>query len=150
MKKILGILMFLVLLVSCSKDSGDGVTGNFIEINGDRLQSDIFETNDKYIGIGADKVGKPNEVLGAATIYTRTSLIYGKKVYFVDASNEIQQLGISYKDVNHRYMDTSYFNEDSYYYVKKVNDDTYEAEIYLKSYEYTVRARYVGKIQNVW
>ena len=58
MKKILCFMMFVLLLVSCSKDSGeeDGLTSNYIEVAGIRHQIDKFVIeNESEFYIGSSK-----------------------------------------------------------------------------------------------
>ena len=60
MKKILCFMMFILLLVSCSKDSGEevGLTSNYIEVAGVRHQIDKFAIeNETDFRIGSKKDG---------------------------------------------------------------------------------------------
>jgi hypothetical protein len=60
MKKILCFMMFVLLLVSCSKDSDEeiGLTSNYIEVAGVRHQIDKFVIeNESEFRIGSEKDG---------------------------------------------------------------------------------------------
>ena len=140
MKKILVLLMVLVLLVSCSKDSNDDVRTNFIEINGSKYQVDVFEITHNHLSVGSVK-GKTNAISLYKSSFAPT---YDRKVSI--KSEDLDMLSVNDNDFVFKYESLSSVSDDSYYYIKKLGDDSYNVEVYFKSPEYTVKAKYVGKL----
>lgn len=88
MKKILCFMMFVLLLVSCSKDSGeeDGLTSNYIEVAGVRHQIDKFVIeNESEFYIGSKKDGTY-----ISFGYTWCRVPIGEKIYFVETYEELE------------------------------------------------------------
>ena len=140
MKKILGVLMVLMLLVSCSKDSGDDVLDNFIEINGLKYQVDVFELTHNHLSVGSVK-GKTNAISLYKSSFAPT---YDRKVSI--KSENLDMLSVNDNDFVFKYESLSSVSDDSYYYIKELGDGSYNVEVYFKSPEYTVKAKYVGKL----
>lgn len=81
MKKILFLLAILIALVSCSKDSYDELSANYIEVNGNRLQVNYLNIDGGYFAIGSSE----NNHINAIGVHYKDSfsdIDYNKKVYF--------------------------------------------------------------------
>ena len=140
MKKILCFMMFVLLLVSCSKDSGeeDGLTSNHIEVAGIRHQIDKFVIeNESEFYIGSKKDGTY-----ISFGYTWCRVPIGEKIYFVETDEYLEYFELVDNYRKCRLTDGSY---DSFYLIKK-NGDNYIVDIYIGSSKYNTVVHYEGKM----
>ena len=124
MKKILCFMMFVLLLVSCRKDSGeeDGLTSNYIEVAGVRHQIDKFVIeNESEFYIGSKKDGTY-----ISFGYTWCRVPIGEKIYFVETDEYLEYFELVDNYIKCRLTDGS---SDSFYLIKK-NGDNYIVDIY--------------------
>lgn len=124
MKKILCFMMFVLLLVSCSKDSGEevGLTSNYIEVAGVRHQIDKFVIeNESEFYIGSKKDGTY-----ISFGYTWYRVQIGEKIYFVETDEELEYFELV---DNYRKCKLTDGSSDSFYLIKK-NGDNYIVDIY--------------------
>lgn len=141
MKKILGLLMVLVLLVSCSKDSSDDVelTSNYIELAGVKHLVDKFEiSNESDFWIGSKKDGTY-----VSFGFTWYKVPIGEKVYFVDADSELEYFNLVDGNQKCNLTDGS---SDSYFYITQ-NGNKYNVEVYIGSSKYKTIVRYSGNMK---
>lgn len=139
MKKILCFMMFVLLLVSCSKDSGeeDGLTSNYIEVAGVRHQIDKFVIeNESEFYIGSKKDGTY-----ISFGYTLYSVPIGEKIYFVETDEYLEYFELV---DNYRKCKLTDGSSDSFYLIKK-NGDNYIVDIYIGSSKYKTIVHYEGK-----
>lgn len=125
MKKILCFMMFVLLLVSCSKDYGeeDGLTSNYIEVAGVRHQIDKFVIeNESEFYIGSKKDGTY-----ISFGYTWSRVPIGEKIYFVETDEELEYFELV---DNYRKCKLTDGSSDSFYLIKK-NGDNYIVDIYI-------------------
>ena len=124
MKKILCFMMFVLLLVSCSNDSGeeDGLTSNYIEVAGVRHHIDKFVIeNESEFYIGSKKDGTY-----ISFGYTWCRVPIGEKIYFVETDEYLEYFELVDNYRKCKLTDGSY---DSFYLIKK-NGDNYIVDIY--------------------
>lgn len=144
MKKILCFMMFVLLLVSCSKDSGGdvGYTNNYIEINGERYQVDAFVISGWNFAIGSDK----DDVYIGLMYDNDHEPVFNKKVYIKDDLPNIRRYAISgitdYPEIEKWYT-------ESYYYIGKKDNDNYHVEVYIKAKNLNLIVKYDGKIMDI-
>lgn len=146
MKRILCVLMVLVLLVSCSKDSGDDMelTSNYIEVAGVKHQIDKFEiSNETNFWIGSKKDGTY-----VSFGFTWYKVPIGEKVYFVDVDTGDDFSGMQYFDLvdGGQKCNLTDGSSDSYFYIKK-NGDKYNVEVYIGSSKYKTIVHYYGTMK---
>lgn len=140
MKKILCFMMFALLLVSCSKDSGeeDGLTSNYIEVAGVRHQIDKFVIeNESEFYIGSKKDGTY-----ISFGYTWCRVPIGEKIYFVETDEYLEYFELV---DNYRKCKLTDGSSDSFYLIKK-NGDNYIVDIYIGSSKYKTVVHYEGKM----
>ena len=140
MKKILYFMMFVLLLVSCSNDSGeeDGLTSNYIEVAGVRHQIDKFVIeNESEFYIGSKKDGTY-----ISFGYTWCRVPIGEKIYFVEADEYLEYFELV---DNYRKCKLTDGSSDSFYLIKK-NGDNYIVYIYIGSSKYKTVVHYEGKM----
>lgn len=141
MKQILVVLMILVLLVSCSKDSGDGIelTSNYIEVAGVKHQIDKFEiSNETNFWIGSKKDGTY-----VSFGFTWYKVPIGEKVYFVDADSELEYFNLVDGNQKCNLTDGS---SDSYFYITQ-DGNKYNVEVYIGSSKYKTIIHYNGAMK---
>ena len=117
-------MMFVLLLVSCSKDSGEevGLTSNYIEVAGVRHQIDKFVIeNESEFYIGSKKDGTY-----ISFGYTWYRVPIGEKIYFVDTDEELEYFELV---DNYRKCKLTDGSSDSFYLIKK-NGNNYIVDIY--------------------
>lgn len=146
MKKILGVLMILVLLVSCSRDSSDNVelTSDYIEVAGVKHQIDKFEiSNESDFWIGSKKDGTY-----VSFGFTWYKVPIGEKVYFAEVDNDDGFGGFQYFDLvdGGRKCNLTDGSSDSYFYITK-NGDNYNVEVYIGSSKYKTIVHYYGTMK---
>ena len=135
MNKILCFMMFVLLLVSCSNDSGeeDGLTSNYIEVAGIRHQIDKFVIeNESEFYIGSKKDGTY-----ISFGYTWCRVPIGEKIYFVETDEYLEYFELVDNYRKCKLTDGSY---DSFYLIKKNGD------IYIGSSKYNTVVHYEGKM----
>lgn len=140
MKKILCFMLFVLLLVSCSNDSGeeDGLTSNYIEVAGVRHQIDKFVIeNESEFYIGSKKDGTY-----ISFGYTWCRVPIGEKIYFVDTDEYLEYFELV---DNYRKCKLTDVSSDSFYLIKK-NCDNYIVDIYIGSSKYNTIVHYEGKM----
>ena len=140
MKKILCFITFVLLLVSCSKDSGeeDGLTSNYIEVAGVRHQIDKFVIeNESEFYIGSKKDGTY-----ISFGYTWCRVPIGEKIYFVETDEYLEYFELV---DNYRKCKLTDGSSDSFYLIKK-NSDNYIVDIYIGSSKYKTVVHYEGKM----
>ena len=140
MKKILCFMMFVLLLVSCSKDSDeeDGLTSNYIEVAGVRHQIDKFVIeNESEFYIGSKKDGTY-----ISFGYTWCRVPIGEKIYFVETDEYLEYFELV---DNYRKCKLTDGSSDSFYLIKK-NNDNYIVDIYIGSSKYNTVVHYEGKM----
>ena len=140
MKKILCFMMFVLLLVSCSNDSGeeDGLTSNYIEVAGVRHHIDKFVIeNESEFYIGSKKDGTY-----ISFGYTWCRVPIGEKIYFVETDEYLEYFELVDNYRKCKLTDGSY---DSFYLIKK-NGDNYIVDIYIGSSKYNTVVHYEGKM----
>ena len=140
MKKILCFMMFVLLLVSCSKDSGEevGLTSNYIEVAGVRHQIDKFVIeNESEFYIGSKKDGTY-----ISFGYTWCRVQIGEKIYFVETDEYLEYFELV---DNYRKCKLTDGSSDSFYLIKK-NGDNYIVDIYIGSSKYNTVVHYEGKM----
>ena len=140
MKKILCFITFVLLLVSCSKDSGeeDGLTSNYIEVAGVRHQIDKFVIeNESEFYIGSKKDGTY-----ISFGYTWYIVPIGEKIYFVETDEYLEYFELV---DNYRKCKLTDGSSDSFYLIKK-NSDNYIVDIYIGSSKYKTVVHYEGKM----
>ena len=140
MKKILCFMMFVLLLVSCSKDSGEevGLTSNYIEVAGVRHQIDKFVIeNESEFYIGSKKDGTY-----ISFGYTWYRVQIGEKIYFVETDEYLEYFELV---DNYRKCRLTDGSSDSFYLIKK-NSDNYIVDIYIGSSKYKTVVHYEGKM----
>ena len=140
MKKILCFMMFVLLLVSGSNDSGeeDGLTSNYIEVAGVRHHIDKFVIeNESEFYIGSKKDGTY-----ISFGYTWCRVPIGEKIYFVETDEYLEYFELVDNYRKCKLTDGSY---DSFYLIKK-NGDNYIVDIYIGSSKYNTVVHYEGKM----
>ena len=140
MKKILCFMMFVLLLVSCSKDSSEevGLPSNYIEVAGVRRQIDKFVIeNETDFRIGSKKDGTY-----ISFGYTWYRVPIGEKVYFVEADEYLEYFELV---DNYRKCNLTDGSSDSFYLIKK-DGDNYIVDIYIGSSKYKTIVHYEGKM----
>ena len=140
MKKILFFMTFVLLLVSCSKDSGeeDGLTSNYIEVAGVRHQIDKFVIeNESEFYIGSKKDGTY-----ISFGYTWCRVPIGEKIYFVETDEYLEYFELV---DNYRKCRLTDGSSDSFYLIKK-NGNNYIVDIYIGSSKYKTVVHYEGKM----
>lgn len=140
MNKILCFMMFVLLLVSCSNDSGeeDGLTSNYIEVAGVRHHIDKFVIeNESEFYIGSKKDGTY-----ISFGYTWCRVPIGEKIYFVETDEYLEYFELVDNYRKCKLTDGSY---DSFYLIKK-NGDNYIVDIYIGSSKYNTVVHYEGKM----
>ena len=140
MKRIVFFMMFVLLLVSCSKDSSEeiGLSQNYIEVAGVRHQIDKFVIeNQSEFRIGSKKDGTY-----ISFGYTWYRVPIGEKVYFVETEKELAyfELVDNFRKCNLR--DAS---SDDFFFIKK-DGDNYIVDIYIGSKKYKTIVHYEGKM----
>ena len=132
--------MFVLLLVSCSKDSGeeDGLTSNYIEVAGVRHQIDKFVIeNESEFYIGSKKDGTY-----ISFGYTWCRVPIGEKIYFVETDEELEYFELV---DNYRKCKLTDGSSDSFCLIKK-NGDNYIVDIYIGSSKYKTVVHDEGKM----
>ena len=132
--------MFVLLLVSCSNDSGeeDGLTSNYIEVAGVRHHIDKFVIeNESEFYIGSKKDGTY-----ISFGYTWCRVPIGEKIYFVETDEYLEYFELVDNYRKCKLTDGSY---DSFYLIKK-NGDNYIVDIYIGSSKYNTVVHYEGKM----
>ena len=132
--------MFVLLLVSCSNDSGeeDGLTSNYIEVAGVRHHIDKFViVNESEFYIGSKKDGTY-----ISFGYTWCRVPIGEKIYFVETDEYLEYFELVDNYRKCKLTDGSY---DSFYLIKK-NGDNYIVDIYIGSSKYNTVVHYEGKM----
>ena len=133
-------MMFVLLLVSCSNDSGeeDGLTSNYIEVAGVRHHIDKFVIeNESEFYIGSKKDGTY-----ISFGYTWCRVPIGEKIYFVETDEYLEYFELVDNYRKCKLTDGSY---DSFYLIKK-NGDNYIVDIYIGSSKYNTVVHYEGKM----
>lgn len=145
MKKILGVLMVFVLLVSCSKEYSDEVeqSDNFIEVNGVRHQIDKFYFDKFDFGIGSLNDKTYIEVVYGDMSFYDESAFMGKYIFFQDVWDEIKYLNVY--DHN-RMCGYDGFSADSYYYISKDSKGVYDVDINYQTSDCKLIVKYRGKV----
>lgn len=144
MKKILFLLLLSVLLFSCSKDSNDDAVSvnNYIEINGVRHHIDKFYIEGCDFGIGSLNDNTYIEVVytdGHNDFYEPQ---FNKKVYFAEILDEVEGI---YVYNNGKQCNFNGFSNESYYYIRKEQDETYMVEVVIQSPNDKLLLKYNGK-----
>ena len=132
--------MFVLLLVSCSKDSGeeDGLTSNYIEVAGVRHQIDKFVIeNESEFYIGSKKDGTY-----ISFGYTWCRVPICEKIYFVETDEYLEYFELV---DNYRKCRLTDGSSDSFYLIKK-NGNNYIVDIYIGSSKYKTVVHYEGKM----
>lgn len=147
MKKVLLLLAILVALVSCSKDSYDELSANYIEVNGNRLQVNYLNIDGGYFTIGSSE----NNHLNAICVNYKQSfsdIDYNKKVYFSDAIDYIEFVDVIKENMSYQYQNLKEFSSDSYYCIEKKDNAMYRVDVNIKTSQYSVKIKYLGKRDN--
>lgn len=140
MKRILCFIMFVLLLVSCSKDSNEevGLTSNYIEVAGVRHEIDKFAIeNETDFCIGSKKDGTY-----ISFGYTWYKVPIDEKIYFVETDEYLEYFELV---DNYRKCNLTDGSSDSFYLIKK-NGDKYIVDIYIGSSKYKTVVHYEGKM----
>lgn len=147
MKKILFLLAILVALVSCSKDSYDELSTNYIEVNGNRLQVNYLNIYGGYFTIGSSE----NNHINAIGVHYKDSfsnIDYNKKVYFSDAIDCIEFVDVIKENMSYQYQNLKDFSSDSYYCIEKAYNGMYRVDVNIKTSQHSVKIKYLGKRDN--
>lgn len=147
MKKILFLLAILVALVSCSKDSYDELSANYIEVNGNRFQVNYLNIFGGYFTIGSSE----NNHLNAICVnykHSFSDIDYNKKVYFSDATDCIECVDVIKENMSYQYQNLKDFSSDSYYCIEKKDNGMYRVDVNIKTSQYSVKIKYLGKRDN--
>lgn len=147
MKKILFLLAILVALVSCSKDSYDELSANYIEVNGNRLQVNYLNIYGVYFAIGSYE----NNHINAIGVHYKDSfsdIDYNKKVYFLDATDYIEDVDVVKENMSYQYQNLKEFSSDSYYCIEKEDNGTYRVDVNIKTSQHSVKIKYLCKRDN--
>lgn len=147
MKKILFLLAILVALVSCSKDSYDELSTNYIEVNGNRLQVNYLNIYGGYFTIGSSE----NNHINAIGVHYKDSfsdIDYNKKVYFLDAIDCIEFVDVIKENMSYQYQNLKEFSSDSYYCIEKEDNGMYRVDVNIKTSKHSVKIKYLGKRDN--
>lgn len=144
MKKILFLLLFSVLLFSCSQDSNDDAVqvNNYIEINGVRHQIDKFYIKGCDFGIGSLNDNTYIEVVYTDWYNGFYEPQFDRKVYFAEILDEVEGI---YVYNNGKQCNFSNFSNTSYYYISKEKDGTYLVEVVIQSPNDKLLLKYNGK-----
>lgn len=140
MKKILCFMMFVLLLVSCSKDSGEEgeLANNYIEVNGERYKIDSF-VYDWYFAIGS---GKDDAYINL--VYDSDhEPVFDKKMYIEDDLVNIRRVSVCN---NSEYCNIDKWYRESYYYVEKKGSDNYHVDVLIKAKNFKLIVNYDGKM----
>lgn len=137
MKKILFLLVILVAMVSCSKDSDDEVSANYIEVNGTRHSIDTFVLNGGGLTIGSKRDGTY-----ISFGYYFYDIKTGRRYYFADEESEFDHFEVWN---NKEEVSITNGSKDSYYDVEENDDGTYSVEIVIKSPKLNMTVRHRGK-----
>lgn len=147
MKKILFLLAILIALASCSKDSYDELSANYIEVNGNRLQVNYLNIYGGYFAIGSYE----NNHINAIGVHYKDSfsdIDYNKKVYFSDAIDCIEFVDVIKENMSYQYQNLKEFSSDSYYCIEKEGNGTYRVDVNIKTSQHSVKIKYLGKRDN--
>lgn len=147
MKKILFLLAILVVLVSCSKDSYDELSANYIEVNGNRLQVNYLNIDGGYFTIGSSENNQINAI-GVHYKHSFSDIDYNKKVYFSDAIDCIEFVDVIKENMSYQYQNLKEFSSDSYYCIEKKDNAMYRVDVNIKTSQYSVKIKYLGKRDN--
>lgn len=147
MKKILFLLAILVALVSCSKDSYDELSANYIEVNGNRLQVNYLNIDGGYFTIGSSENNHINAI-GVHYKHSFSDIDYNKKVYFLDATDYIEDVDVVKENMSYQYQNLKDFSSDSYYCIEKEDNDMYRVDVNIKTSQHSVKIKYLGKRDN--
>ena len=147
MKKILFLLAILVALVSCSKDSYDELSANYIEVNGNRLQVNYLNIDGGYFTIGSSENNHINAI-GVHYKHSFRDIDYNKKVYFLDATDYIEDVDVVKENMSYQYQNLKDFSSDSYYCIEKEDNGMYRVDVNIKTSQHSVKIKYLGKRDN--
>lgn len=147
MKKILFLLAILVALVSCSKDSYDELSANYIEVNGNRLQVNYLNIYGGYFAIGSYENNHINAI-GVHYKHSFSDIDYNKKVYFSDAIYRIEFVDVIKENMSYQYQNLKEFSSDSYYCIEKEDNGMYRVDVNIKTSQHSVKIKYLGKRDN--
>lgn len=129
--------MVLVAMVSCSKDSNDDLSGNYIEVNDSKHSIDTFKLDGSGLIIGSKSDGTY-----ISFGYYFYDIKTGRRYYFMDEEEDLDHLEVWN---NGEKVTITNGTKDSYYDVEENGDGTYSVEIVIKSYKLNLLVKHRGK-----